>query len=141
MVFIFITTDSFSQNIGIDFYKNLADLPYLYPNVESHYISSYDRTGGNDDGFRGTYSQLYIDENGERVIFEKKCPGCIYNMWGTEPKKIPNWGKLKFYFDGEKEPRLEIDSNDFFSGLKEPYVFPLINHQFISSGGFSSREK
>jgi len=127
-----------SQNVGLDFYKNLSKLPYLYPNVESYYISSYDRNGGNDDGFRGTYSQLYIDENNERVIFEEKGPGCIYNMWGTGPEKIPNWGILKFYFDGEKKPRLEIESNDFFSGLVKPFLFPLINHQFISSGGFSS---
>jgi len=135
---LILTRTTFSQNIGIEFYKNLSDLPYLYSNVESHYISSYDRTGGNDDGFRGTYSQLYIEENGERVIFEEEGPGCIYNIWGTGPKKIPNWGLLKFYFDGEKEPRLEIDSNEFFSGLAEPFVLPLINHQYSSSGGFSA---
>ena len=107
-IFIFYMTDIYSQHVGLEFYKNLSKLPYLYANVESYYISSFDRSGGNDDGFRGTYSQLYVDENKERVIFEEKGPGCIYNMWGTGPEKIPNWGMLKFYFDGEKKPRLEI---------------------------------
>lgn len=128
----------YSQHVGQNFYKNLTTLPYLYPNVESYYISSYDRTGGNDDGFRGTYSKLYTDDNGEHVIFEEKGPGCIYNMWGTGPEKIPNWGKIKFYFDGEKRPRLDMDANDLFSGLYEPFIHPLINHQYVSSGGFSA---
>ncbi|MBN1851392.1 MAG: hypothetical protein JW829_01660, partial [Pirellulales bacterium] len=51
-----------SQPVGMDFYNNLCNLPMIYDNVESYYISSYDRTGGNDDGFRGTHSQLYIDD-------------------------------------------------------------------------------
>jgi len=143
--FIFLSTViyfSFSliraQDIGLDFYRHLSNLPYLYPNVESYYVSSYDRTGGNDDGFRGTYSQLYEDENGDHVIFDENGPGCIYNMWGTGPEKIPNWGKIKLYFDGEKKPRLEMDANDLFSGLYKPFIFPLINHQYVSSGGFSS---
>lgn len=136
-IFLFFTM-LHSQDIGIEFYKNLSKLPYLYSNVESYYMSSYDRTGGNDDGFRGTYSELYTDDNGEHVIFEEKKSGCIYNIWGTGPEKIPNWGRIKFYFDGEKKPRLDFDANDFFSGLTEPFIFPLINHQYVSSGGFSS---
>jgi len=135
---IMLNTLVHSQDIGPDFYNNLSNLPYLYDNVESYYISSYDRTGGNDDGFRGTYSELYVDENGEHVIFEEKGPGCIYNMWGTGPEKIPNWGLIKFYFDDEKKPALTMDARDLFSGLIQPFVYPLINHQYISSGGFSS---
>lgn len=137
-VLFFIIHTAYSQHTGLDFYRNLSDLPYIYPNVESYYISSYDRTGGNDDGFTGKYSQLYEDENGEHVIFEEKGPGCVYNIWGTGPDMLPNWGIIKFYFDGEKSPRFEMDSNDFFSGLIEPYICPLINHRYTSSGGFGS---
>ncbi len=54
-----------AQPAGPDFYDNIASLPYIYPNVQSYYISSYDRSGGNDDGFDGTYSQLYIDVYGQ----------------------------------------------------------------------------
>ena len=56
-----------AQPVALDFYNDLSSLPVLYPNVQSYYLSSYDRSGGNDDGFRGTYSQLYIDDNGAEV--------------------------------------------------------------------------
>lgn len=72
-----------AQPVGLEFYDDLSLLPYIYSNAESYYLSSYDRTGGNDDGFRGTYSQLYIDDKGEHVIFEEDGPGCIYNFWFT----------------------------------------------------------
>jgi hypothetical protein len=132
---------TYAQHIGLDFYENLSDIFFLYPNVESHYISSYDRTGGNDDGFKGTYSALYIDDNGEHVIFEDDGPGCIYNIWFTGrsgKKRTPQWGKIRFYFDKEKSPRIEYEAADFFSGLNPPFVFPLVTHEYISSGGFSS---
>ena len=35
---------------------NFADYPRLRSDTQAHYVSSYDRTGGNDDGFDGTYS-------------------------------------------------------------------------------------
>jgi len=54
-----------AQPTGLAFYDDLSLLPSIYPNVQSYYLSSYDRTGGNDDGFRGTYSQLYVHDNGE----------------------------------------------------------------------------
>jgi hypothetical protein len=41
-----------AQPVGLEFYDNLSSLPYIYRNAESYYLSSYDRTGGNDDGFR-----------------------------------------------------------------------------------------
>ncbi|MGW8181359.1 MAG: hypothetical protein ACWGQW_21740, partial [bacterium] len=105
-----------AQPIGADFYEELVSLPHLYSNVESHYLSSFDRSGGNDDGFRGTYSQLYIDDNGEHVIFDEKGPGCVYNFWFTGTNRDLHWGKLRFYFDGEVTARFEIQEKEFFSG-------------------------
>ena len=82
-----------AQPVGLDFYDNLSSLPVLYSNVQSYYLSSYDRTGGNDDGFRGTYSQLYIDERGEHVIFDANGPGCIYNFWFSGSGRDLHWGQ------------------------------------------------
>ena len=126
-----------AQPVGLEFYDDLSLLPYIYSNAESYYLSSYDRTGGNDDGFRGTYSQLYIDDKGEHVIFEEDGPGCIYNFWFTGNGRNLHWGKIRFYFDGEKTPRIEYEAKEFFSGLHRPFVYPLVTHSFISSGGFS----
>lgn len=125
------------QSVGLDFYDSLSNLPQVYSNVESYYLSSYDRTGGNDDGFRGTYSQIYIDDAGEHVIFDEDGPGCIYNFWFTGSGRNLHWGKLRLYFDGEKKPAIECEAREFFAGSCEPFVYPLVTHSFISSGGFS----
>ena len=127
-----------AQYVGLDFYRNLSDLPNLYPNVKACYISSYDRTGGNDDGFNGTYSELYTDDNGEHVIFEEDGPGCIYNLWFTGSGRSLHWGRVKFYFDREDTPRIDCTPEELFSGPNPPFVLPLVTHSFISSGGFSS---
>ena len=132
-----IVTCVYAQPGGLDFYEDLTSLPYLYSGVESYYLSSYDRTGGNDDGFRGTYSQLYVDDNGEHVIFDSKGPGCVYNFWFTGSGRDLHWGKIKFYLDGEKTPRFECQARELFSGQREPFVQPLVTDAFISSGGFS----
>ena len=132
-----VSTLAHARPIGLAFYDNLSELPGIYSNVESYYLSSYDRTGGNDDGFRGTYSQLYVDEAGEHVIFEEDGPGCIYNFWFTGTGRDLHWGRLKFYFDGEEKPRIECEAKKFFSGQYRPFAYPLVTHSFISSGGFS----
>ena len=120
------------QPAGPDFYDNIASLPYIYPNVQSYYVSSYDRSGGNDDGFRGTYSQLYIDDSGEHVIFDEKGPGCVYNFWFTGSGRNLHWGTIRFYFDGEKKPRFHgTGHEDEYQGgwstfwLTNPYSLPL----------------
>jgi len=121
-----------TQPVGIGVYKDLDSLPYLWRNVESHYISSYDRKGGNDDGFRGTYSQLYVDERGEYVIFDAEGPGCVYNFWFTGSNRELHWGKLRMYFDGETKPRFHgTGHEDEYQGgwstfwLTNPYSLPL----------------
>ena len=126
-----------AQPVGLAFYDNLSALANIYPNVESYYLSSYDRSGGNDDGFRGTYSQLYVDDAGQHVIFDEEGPGCVYNLWFTGSGRQLHWGKIRFYFDKEKKPRIECEAKDFFEGRCAPFVYPLVTHSFISSGGFS----
>lgn len=126
-----------AQPAGLDFYKDLSALPFIYDNVESYYLSSYDRTGGNDDGFRGTYSQLYIDDNGEHVIFDEDGPGCVYNFWFTGSYRELHWGKIKFFIDGQETPVFESSDKELFLGTKSPFVEPLVTGAFTSSGGFS----
>lgn len=126
-----------AQPVGPAFYEDLSLLPYLYPNVQSNYLSSYDRTGGNDDGFRGTYSQLYVDDKGEHVIFDANGPGCVYNFWFTGSWQNLHWGKLRLYFDGQTTPRFECEAREFFAGKHRPFVPPLVTDAFVSSGGFS----
>jgi hypothetical protein len=62
----------------------------------------------------------YIDDKGEHVIFEEDGPGCVYNLWFTGSGRNLHWGKIRFYFDNEKTPRIEYEAREFFSGLHRP---------------------
>ncbi|MFH1539947.1 MAG: glycoside hydrolase family 172 protein [bacterium] len=88
--------------------------------------SSYDRTGGNDDGFAGTYSTLR-KENGEYVFFENEGPGVVYRIWTASYE-----GGLDVYFDGNDKPAYSAPIKKFLSGKVEPLVSPLC--QFAGGG-------
>lgn len=103
-------------------------LPVFRTNCLVEQISSYDTTGGNDDGFSGKYSYLY-KENGKLVIADLKGPGVINRIWTPTPTS----DTLEFYFDGEKQARLKICFNDLFSGKVYPFVKPVCGNEV---GGF-----
>jgi hypothetical protein len=93
---------------------------YLRDGVSS-LVSSYDRLGGNDDGFSGQFS--FIRKEGKNfVIFDAQGPGCIYRLWSANPGK----GWLKFYFDGEETPKLQVEHfEDLFKDKIYPFVPPV----------------
>src|SRR5262245_31875783 len=123
------------------FLTELSRYPILDPGVQAHYLSSYDRSGGNDDGFDGTYSALYVDSRGEHVIFDVKGPGTLENLWFTS--RVNGFsalgpGRLRFYFDDETAPRIDMDIDELFSGGSPPFVPPHVYNAFQSSGGYVS---
>jgi hypothetical protein len=123
------------------FLTELSRYPILDPGVQAHYVSSYDRAGGNDDGFDGTYSALYVDEKGEHVIFDVKGPGSLFTLWFTS--RVNGYsplgtGRLRFYFDDEAAPRIDMDIDEFFSGRHPPFAPPLVYNAFQSTGGYVS---
>ncbi len=96
-------------------------LPRFKASVFVGSVSSYDRTGGNDDGFTGTYSFVRKDERG-LVLADLKGPGVVTRIWTPTPTDDP----LELYFDGETEPRLRLPFRDLFSGAREPFLRPLV---------------
>ena len=95
-------------------------------------VSSYDRTGGNDDGFSGQFSAIREEADGAQVIFEDTGPGCIYRIWSANPGAR----RIEFYFDGETSPRLAFDKwEDMFLGNVEPFL-PPVSHNVL--GGWCS---
>ena len=90
--------------------------------------SSYDRTGGNDDGFSGKYSYIR-KENGSLVLAEFEGPGVVNRIWTPTPTE----DTLLFYFDGEKTARLKIKFMDLFSGEVYPFVKPVCGNEI---GGY-----
>jgi hypothetical protein len=110
-------TDYYRQEL-----ENLADLSLLplYRTGNIEQLSSYDRTGGNNDGFTGQYSAIREEPEG-LVIADLKGPGVINRIWTPTPEA----DTIKFYFDGEKTPRISIPFIDLFTGESYPFVSPL----------------
>lgn len=119
---------------------SLDALPLLRDGVQARHVSSFDRTGGNDDGFEGTWSAL-SERNGEHVILEAKGAGCVYTLWFTGPdggySALP-WGRLRIYFGAEEKPRVDVEANEFFSGRDPRFPRPLVAGPATSSGGYVS---
>jgi hypothetical protein len=117
-----------------DFYReellNLSDISRLskYRQGEMEQLSSYDSTGGNDDGFSGKYSSIR-KESGGLVIADLKGPGIINRIWTPTPTS----DTIKFYFDGELKPRITVPFIDLFSGKEFPFVAPLSGNEI---GGY-----
>ena len=84
-------------------------------------FSSYDRKGGNDDGFNGTYSKIRV-ENGDSVLAELDGPGVIQRIWtthtsGEKPGLLNRKHEhIRIYLDGKAEPALDVPMEDLFSG-------------------------
>ena len=108
----------------------LDHLARLRPFLKVGSFSSYDRTGGNDDGFSGKYSSIR-KEGDALVIAELQGPGVITRIWTATPNDSP----LEFFFDGEATPRLVLPFRDIFEGTHAPFVAPLAGS---GGGGFYS---
>jgi hypothetical protein len=109
----------------------IDQLPVYREESQVYQISSYDRSGGNNDGFEGTYSSLYKTPEGGLVVFEAEGKGVIERIWTPTPTE----DTLDFYFDGSNTPGYSIKYSDLFSGKVYPFVSPIAGHQV---GGFYS---
>ena len=110
--------------------KRVDLLPSYRSNTVNEQFSSYDRTGGNDDGFSGKYSYIR-KENGNLVLAEFKGAGVVNRIWTPTPTD----DMIAFYFDGEKKPRLRLKFSDLFSGKVYPFTKPVCGNEI---GGFYS---
>lgn len=96
-------------------FEKAAEFPDPY--YTSKMTSSYDRRTvspdmdgwyANDDGM-GYHRLDTLRGRVEKVMFENEGPGVITRIWMTTPVKN---GILRFYFDGDEEPRLVIPAYD-----------------------------
>ena len=129
--------NTFAQGQPVTTYSELqrlysiAKLPAYIDGSEVHQVSSYDRKGGNNDGFEGTYSYLRKNDDGSLAIFEAEGKGVIERIWTPTPTD----DTLDFYFDGSATPSYSIKFNDLFSGKIFPFVTPVVGRKV---GGFYS---
>jgi hypothetical protein len=115
--------------------------PAIAIGFESRGLSSFDRAGGNDDGFTGRYSTLYRLPSGEHVIVDVIGPGRLNNFWFTsgDSGHAPlDLGKIRIYLDDNVQPRSAIDANVLFSGNAPGFPHDLVFDNRRSTGGFVS---
>jgi hypothetical protein len=91
--------------------------------------SSFDRTGGNDDGFSGRYGAA-ADATGARVLFDHDGPGAITRIWSANPQDDC---ELAFYFDDEAKPRVRASFAALFRGIVSGFPKPFVDD---AHGGF-----
>lgn len=94
--------------------RRLADLST--ENVDI--VTSYDRTGGNDD----FNHPLRKGPEGWAVIADLKGPGYVNRFWMTGSPNPDR--RVLFYFDNESEPKIDMKVTRFFGG-QEPFTPPL----------------
>jgi hypothetical protein len=119
---------------------NIEKLPIIRPGVKTNMFSSYDRKGGNNDGFGGTWSKLRV-ENGNFVIAEMQGSGVITRMWFTH-KRIERNGILepgdefiKIYTGNQNQPKIDVPLAHIFTGKAPGFILPIANYK---AGGFYS---
>ena len=122
-----------NQNVvtGLEAMAKVERLPFLFsPETKKNRFISYDASGGNGFGLLQSTFSRYIDKNGELVIFDSYGPGCLYrqqmNIWinngiGKKSGSI----RIKYYFDHENKPKIDVPVKEFFKGQHAPVTEPL----------------
>lgn len=120
--------------VGWNAFRRLDQLPMLPVGTQPRMFSSADPTGGNGDGFRGTYLCRAPDGY---VIAEHAGPGELTSLWFTRGDgDVSANGRLRVELDGEVV--LEAPLQDIVDGrLGPPFVYPLVANAEQSSGGVS----
>lgn len=108
----------FDALLGFDALPLLADWP-------AYQDSSYHRQDINQDA--GNF--LRVESDGGQVLTDTDGPGVIYRLWSTGVVGTQMSGntRLRFYFDGEEKPRLDLSIPELFGdkGSRWPFVPPL----------------
>jgi hypothetical protein len=108
---------------------DISLLPTYRSNSTEAEVSTYDTTGGNDDGFNGTYSFIRRNPDSSLVIFDEKGPGVINHIHTPTPTN----DTLDFFIDDLSRPAFSINYMDLFSGKVFPFTAPLCGSQL---GGY-----
>ncbi|MFC4859022.1 glycoside hydrolase family 172 protein [Actinophytocola glycyrrhizae] len=120
--------------VGWQTYRDLTAAAQLRQDSQVRQFSSYDRTGGNDDGFDNTYSCLRHSSDG-CVIAERRGAGEIDSMWFTRDYgSMVHNGRIRVELDG----RVVVDEllQELVDGRAgAPFVWPLVGNGDDTAGG------
>ncbi|WCL49366.1 glycoside hydrolase family 172 protein [Leptospira sp. GIMC2001] len=98
---------------------SLSELWQKRQNYDNYRVSSFDKSGGNDDFVK-------IIPNGIYELADLKGSGIIRHIWITlwsKDKMILRNAVLRIHWDGQKHPSVEVPLGDFFGqGWGEEYI-------------------
>ncbi|MBR0304001.1 MAG: DUF2961 domain-containing protein [Clostridia bacterium] len=92
----------------LDFY-DVRSFPILTDRKRAMQVASFDRKEENGDW--GNF--LYKNEDGSAVLLEETGAGCLRSFWAAV---TTDDAEMKFFFDGEDEPRYSCTVRGFFNG-------------------------
>ena len=99
-------------------FYDISSLPAYLDSTVSAQVSSYDTTGGNDDGFSGRFSYIRKTRDGSLVLFDVTGGGVINRIWTPTPTE----DTLDFFIDDTLRPAFSVAYPDLFSGRRYPFA-------------------
>src|SRR5512136_2563519 len=95
--------------IGFDALMRFDQLPLL-ADWPAYQDSSYSRQNINQDA--GNF--LRVEPGGDQVLTDTDGPGVVYRLWstGVVGMQMSKNCRLRFYFDGEATPRLDVSMSE-----------------------------
>jgi hypothetical protein len=124
--------------VGWDAYRRLDRAGELRSGVQTRQFSSFDRAGGNNDGFDGQYSCLRVSDAG-CVIAEREGAGEVQSIWFTRfgptgGGDITDTGWIRIELDGRTV--LDAKAQDVVTGkVGAPFAWPLVGNGDDTAGG------
>jgi hypothetical protein len=101
-----------------DFAHDLVDLERLatVDFTRTRMESSFDRTGGNQDGFDASRLRDKV-----YTIAELRGPGVVRRFYSARPN-----GRLQVFIDGSEKPVIDMPAVEFFAGGTDPFLRPAV---------------
>ncbi len=111
-----------------DFARDLVDLERLarIETAETRMESSYDRSGGNQDGFDKARLRGNV-----YTIAELRGPGVVRRIYTARPG-----GRIRIFIDGGAVPVVDMLSEEFFAGRTEPFLRPAVGPMGFANYSF-----
>jgi D-arabinan exo alpha-(1,3)/(1,5)-arabinofuranosidase (non-reducing end) len=116
------------------FVDSIADLsrwarsrPFEYSIMRS----SHNQKDGTEDADTFHPNKYTMNDREWQILIDEKGPGCVTRLWLSETSK----GRLRFYFDHEQEPRIDITVQELFTGWHKQSVSMLVNSVTDTSCG------
>ncbi|MGK7395794.1 MAG: glycoside hydrolase family 172 protein [Candidatus Cyclobacteriaceae bacterium M3_2C_046] len=135
IIFLFMVCLLYWQSPAQIPQNHAFDLAKIKNNVKSKRISSYDRSGGNNDRLEN------IPSGESRTLFEVQGAGVINHIWITIAPPPPDLNRndiiLKMYWDDNDEPSVVAPIGPFFGqGWNESYNYSNI---LLAAGPLNGR--